>query len=133
MEYTKTHSWPPLQRALKSVKSCEALRALPKRDSILRWVNVTGGSDNPLARPILKVGLHWKGEGPPRRPQRRLGKRLEEVAKAVGGGYCRLQMPLRLALGGCRVFLCFPALFFLGKRVFFHTRLTPNKKTSVEK
>ena len=33
------------------------------------------------------------------RPQRRLGRRLEEVAKAVGGGYCRLQMPLRLALG----------------------------------
>ena len=32
-------------------------------------------------------------------PQRRLGRRLEEVAKAVGGGYCRLQMPLRLALG----------------------------------
>ena len=25
--------------------------------------------------------------------------RLEEVAKAVGGGYCRLQMPLKLALG----------------------------------
>ena len=25
--------------------------------------------------------------------------RQEEVAKAVGGGYCRLQMPLRLALG----------------------------------
>ena len=38
-------------------------------------------------------------EGPPRQPQRRLGRRLEEVAKAVGGGYCRLQMPLRLALG----------------------------------
>ena len=36
--------------------------------------------------------------GPRRRPQRRLGRRLEEVAKAVGGGYCRLQMPLRLAL-----------------------------------
>ena len=34
-------------------------------------------------------------EGPQRRPQRRL----EEVAKSVGGGYCRLQMPLRLALG----------------------------------
>ena len=33
-----------------------------------------------------------------RRPQKRLGRRLEEVAKAVGGGYCRLQMPLRLAL-----------------------------------
>ena len=33
-----------------------------------------------------------------RRPQRRLGRRLEEFAKAVGGGYCRLQMPLSLAL-----------------------------------
>ena len=39
------------------------------------------------------------GKGPPRRPQKRLDRRLEEVAKAVGGGYCRLQMPLRLALG----------------------------------
>ena len=29
--------------------------------------------------------------------QRRLDRRLEEVAKAVGGGYHRLQMPLRLA------------------------------------
>ena len=28
-----------------------------------------------------------------------MGRRLEQVAKAVGGGYCRLQMPLRLALG----------------------------------
>ena len=37
------------------------------------------------------------GKGPQRRPQRRLGRRLEEVAKAVGGGYCRLQMPLKLA------------------------------------
>ena len=32
-------------------------------------------------------------------PQRRLDGRLEEVAEAVGGGYCRLQMPLRPALG----------------------------------
>ena len=32
-------------------------------------------------------------------PQRRLGRRLEEVAEAVGGGYCRLRMPLRLAPG----------------------------------
>ena len=31
-------------------------------------------------------------------PQRRLGRRLEEVAEAVGGGYCRLPMPLKLAL-----------------------------------
>ena len=34
-----------------------------------------------------------------RRHQKRLDRRLEEVAKAVGGGYCRLQMPLTLALG----------------------------------
>ena len=38
-----------------------------------------------------------EGKGPQRRPQKRLGRRLEEVAKAVGGGYCRLQMPLKLA------------------------------------
>ena len=40
-----------------------------------------------------------EGKGPQRRPQMRLDRLLEEVAKAVGGGYCRLQMPLRLALG----------------------------------
>ena len=40
-----------------------------------------------------------EGKGPQRRPQKPLDRRLEEVAKAVGGGYCRLQMPLRLALG----------------------------------
>ena len=39
-----------------------------------------------------------EGKGPQRLPQRRLGRRLEEVAEAVGGGYCRLQMALRLAL-----------------------------------
>ena len=39
------------------------------------------------------------GKAPPRRPQKRLGTQLEEVAKAVGGGYCRLQIPLKLALG----------------------------------
>ena len=36
--------------------------------------------------------MHQKGR-PHRRPQQRLDRRLEEVAKAVGGGYCRLQMP----------------------------------------
>ena len=39
-----------------------------------------------------------EGKAPQRRPRRRLGRRLEEVAKAVGGGYCRLQMPVKLAL-----------------------------------
>ena len=37
--------------------------------------------------------------GPQRRPQKRLDRRLEEAAKAVGGGCCRLQMPLKPALG----------------------------------
>ena len=37
-------------------------------------------------------------EGPQRRPQKRLDRRLEDIAKAVGGGYCRLQMPLKPAL-----------------------------------
>ena len=47
----------------------------------------------PLPRGTLE------GKGPQRRPQRRLGRRLEGVVKAVGGGYCRLQMPSRLAFG----------------------------------
>ena len=38
------------------------------------------------------------GKGPQRRPQQRFDRRLEEVAKTVGGGYCQLQMPLRLHL-----------------------------------
>ena len=39
-----------------------------------------------------------EGKGPQRGAQRRLGRRLEEAAKAVGGGCCRCQMPLKLAL-----------------------------------
>ena len=39
-----------------------------------------------------------EGKGPQRGLQKRLGRRLEEVAN-TGGDYCRLQMPLRLALG----------------------------------
>ena len=38
------------------------------------------------------------GKGPQRQPQKRMDRRLEEVAKAVGGGYYGLQMPLKLAL-----------------------------------
>ena len=38
-----------------------------------------------------------EGKEPQRRPQRRLGRRLEEVAKAVGGGYYWSQMPRRPA------------------------------------
>ena len=40
----------------------------------------------------------FEGKGPQKWPQKSLDRRLEEVAKAVGGGYRRLQMPLKLAL-----------------------------------
>ena len=40
-----------------------------------------------------------EGKGPQTRPQRRVGRRLEGVAKAVGGGYSRLQMPFKPAPG----------------------------------
>ena len=40
----------------------------------------------------------FEGKGPQRWPQKRLGRRSEEGTKAVGGGYCRLQMPLKRAL-----------------------------------
>ena len=42
---------------------------------------------------IPPPSMALEGEGPERRPQKRLDGRLEEVAKAVGRGYCRLQMP----------------------------------------
>ena len=42
----------------------------------------------------LTQGMHQKGRDLRGGGQRRLHGRLEEVAKAVGGGYCRLQMPL---------------------------------------
>ena len=40
-----------------------------------------------------------QGKAPQRGFQQRSGRRFEEVAKAVGGGYSRLQMLLKLALG----------------------------------
>ena len=39
-------------------------------------------------------------QGPHRQPQRPLGRRLEKVAEAVGGGYCRLQNAIEA--GTCR-------------------------------
>ena len=57
---------------------------------IARWGITRGGG---VGRDALE------GEGPQRRPQKRSDRRLEEVAEAVGGGYCQLEMSLRLALG----------------------------------
>ena len=39
-----------------------------------------------------------EGKEPQRRPHRRFDRGLEEVVKAVGSGYYRLQMPLKLAV-----------------------------------
>ena len=65
-----------------------------------RWRANLGRAEGQILRshplPPPKVAL--EGKVPQRRPQKRLDRRLEEVAKAVGGGYCRLQMPLKLAL-----------------------------------
>ena len=46
------------------------------------------------ARSAPSPGDAEEGKG----PQKRVDRRLEEVAQAIGGGYCRLQMPLILAL-----------------------------------
>ena len=50
--------------------------AAPKRGSLCD-VQGAGGSDA------------LEGTGPQRRPQKRVDRQLEEVAEAVGGGYCR--------------------------------------------
>ena len=57
-----------------------------------------GGGQRTSKRSALRPDrLEGCVHGPQRRPQRRLDRQLEEVAKAVGGGYCQLQMPLKLA------------------------------------
>ena len=55
----------------------------------------------PEHHPPPRDALERKGPQrlPQRLPQSGLHRRLEEGAKAVGGRYCRLQMPLKLALG----------------------------------
>ena len=55
-----------------------------------------GGNGAPCEPPPKGV---LEGKAPQRRPQERFNRRLQEVAKAVGGGYCWVQTPLKLALG----------------------------------
>ena len=86
----------------------------PVRFGARRWAacvvcDTVKRSDGPVSRRLKRRGLPTtllcppspsseEGKGPQRWPQKRLGRRLEEVAKAVEGGYCRLQMPLKPAL-----------------------------------
>ena len=55
-----------------------------------------GGAMVQLVSPSPRDAV--EGKGPQRRPQRRSDRRLVEIPKAVGGGYMRLQMPLKPAL-----------------------------------
>ena len=67
--------------------------------SAVRKDTLSPGHHSPSATATTRDAIEGKGpQKPLRRSQRRLDRRLEEVAKAVGGGYCRLQMPVRLAL-----------------------------------
>ena len=65
----------------------------PPSPSKVRLGSLAFGSAGPGPRDA------FEGKGPQRRPQQQLGRRLEEVAEVVGGGYCRLQTPLKPALG----------------------------------
>ena len=84
--------------------------ALPSRDLLTPYPEGLDGfllalkSQRVLALPTrrqgvcegTRAGMHKKGRGL-RRFRKQSDRRLEEVAKAVGGGYCQLQVPLNLA------------------------------------
>ena len=63
---------------------------------LLGWGYMTCSLDKAFVG--QKGGGVLDGKGPHGRPQKRLDRRLEEVVKAVGGGFCRFQKPLELAL-----------------------------------
>ena len=78
--------------------------------SVNRWFyHVSAELSHNLEVPLRRLAALWhscvaprhttrdalEGKGPPRRPP----NGLEEVAKAFAGGYRRLQIPMKLALG----------------------------------
>ena len=83
---------PPALCAPSGRRPPSANRQLPSVDRQLPSVD-----RQPQTRAGSRHAL--EGKGPQRVPQKRFDGRLEEVAKAVWAGYCRLQMPLRLPLG----------------------------------
>ena len=93
---TTRHTNPPVVHHHSSLSSCitNAVAAGDAGDApLLQCSPLSSCPSSALPRDALSR------RGPQRRLQRQLGRRLEEVAKAVGGGYCRLQTPLKLALG----------------------------------
>ena len=84
-----------------------ALRGLPPQipekgggrgwqgEALCEWTGATRGM--PAG---IRAGVgHGAGRTSEVAPEAVRQRRFEEVAKAVGGGYCRLQMPLKLARG----------------------------------
>ena len=78
--------------------SADWLHAYTRHNHVcLVWYQLASVLHAPLSWFTPRPGLHWKGRDL-RRPQMRVDRRLEEVAKSVGGGYCRLKMTWKLAL-----------------------------------
>ena len=92
----ETCRWPRVPKSRSKERPKGVLGDTSGGDAQL-WVFKWNGPAMPVHRPGGRDA--FEGKGHQRRPERRLGRRLEEDAKAVGGGYCRLQMPLTLALG----------------------------------
>ena len=91
----KFHFSPTRIQTRISTCTCVSHHALPMH--VGGGCACRSGHSHPARHPWTSDAL--EGKGPQGPPQRRLDRRLEEVAKAVGGSYCRLQMSLRLALG----------------------------------
>ena len=93
LQHTAPMACPPIPPPLPPSYKLHVRTSAPQPGALM----VLHGTD-PCPPPPLPRDAS-EGKGPQRWPQRRLDRRLEGVAKAVGGGYCRLSMPLRLALG----------------------------------
>ena len=90
LAHTHTGPWPRCDTALAEVHRAGSSRP-PKRRILVR--------EGELCYPPPPFTNALEGKGPRRWPQRWLDRRLEDVAKAVRGSYCWLQMPWKLALG----------------------------------
>ena len=82
----------PAPRPTRIGQQCQHTREREETLARMRTVTLYKSARCPVPHGVIE------GNGAQRQPQRRSGRRLEEVAKAVGGGHCRLQMPLKPAL-----------------------------------